>query len=65
VQRTIVAGIVAMARKIGVGLIAEYVEDAETLEVLRDLGVTMAQACHIGRPAPGVGARPVSPQIAR
>ena len=30
VQRTIVAGIVAVARKIGVGVIAEYVEDAET-----------------------------------
>ena len=65
VQRTIVAGIVAVARKIGVGVIAEYVEDAETLEVLRDLGVTMAQGYHIGRPAPWVGARPVSSQIAR
>lgn len=65
VQRTIVAGIVAVARKIGVGVIAEYVEDAETLEVLRDLGVTMAQGYHIGRPAPWVGASPVSSQIAR
>jgi diguanylate cyclase (GGDEF)-like protein/PAS domain S-box-containing protein len=65
VQRTIVAGIVAVARKIGVGVIAEYVEDAETLLVLRDLGVTMAQGYHIGRPAPWVGARPVPTQIAR
>ncbi len=64
VQRTIVAGIVAVARKIGVGVIAEYVEDAETLEILRNLGVTMAQGYHIGRPAPWVGRRSAS-QIAR
>lgn len=49
-QRTIVAGIVAVARQIGVSVIAEYVEDAETLAVLRDLGVTHAQGYHVGRP---------------
>lgn len=51
-QRTIVAGIVAVARQIGVSVIAEYVEDAVTLEVLRDLGVTHVQGYHVGRPAP-------------
>ncbi|MAA97882.1 MAG: hypothetical protein CMN86_06255 [Stappia sp.] len=49
-QRTIVAGIVAVARQIGVSVIAEYVEDARTLEVLRELGVTHAQGYHVGRP---------------
>ncbi|MBL6430748.1 MAG: EAL domain-containing protein [Alphaproteobacteria bacterium] len=53
VQRTIVAGIVAVARKIDVAVIAEYVEDAETLEILRDLGVTMAQGYHVGALRPG------------
>ncbi|SDT93695.1 PAS domain S-box-containing protein/diguanylate cyclase (GGDEF) domain-containing protein [Stappia sp. ES.058] len=65
VQRTIVAGIVAVARKLGIGVIAEYVEDAETLAILRDLGVTMAQGYYIGRPAPWVGARPMPSQLAR
>lgn len=55
-QQTIVAGIVAIARKIGVGVIAEYVEDRQTLEVLRDLGVTQVQGYHVGKPAPWVGA---------
>jgi diguanylate cyclase (GGDEF)-like protein/PAS domain S-box-containing protein len=50
-QRTIVAGIVAVARQIGVSVIAEYVEDLKTLEVLRDLGVTHAQGYHVGRPS--------------
>lgn len=54
-QQTIVAGIVAIARKIGVGVIAEYVEDEETLDVLRGLGVTQVQGYHVGKPAPWVG----------
>ena len=54
-QQTIVAGIVAIARKIGVGVIAEYVEDEKTLDMLRGLGVTQVQGYHIGKPAPWVG----------
>lgn len=54
VQQTIVAGIVAVARKIGVEVIAEYVEDARMLETLRRLGVTAVQGYHIGRPEPWV-----------
>ena len=63
-QRTIVAGIVAVARQIGVSVIAEYVEDARTLEVLRELGVTHAQGYHVGRPTlwvEGRGAREQTP----
>lgn len=52
VQRTIVAGIVAIAEKLGVGVIAEYVGDQQTLDVLRELGVTHAQGYHIGEPKP-------------
>ncbi|WP_417769628.1 putative bifunctional diguanylate cyclase/phosphodiesterase [Stappia sp.] len=54
-QQTIVAGIVAIARKIGVGVIAEYVEDEEALDVLHGLGVTQVQGYHVGKPAPWVG----------
>ncbi|MBA5779194.1 EAL domain-containing protein [Stappia sp. F7233] len=50
VQRTIVAGIVAVARKLGIEVIAEFVEDGETLAMLRHLGVTHAQGYFIGRP---------------
>jgi len=32
--------------------IAEFVEDAETLEMLRSIGVDCAQGFHIGRPTP-------------
>ncbi|MGZ6697837.1 MAG: EAL domain-containing protein, partial [Solirubrobacteraceae bacterium] len=32
--------------------IAEGVEDAETLELLRGYGVDYAQGYHLGRPAP-------------
>ena len=36
----------------GLQTIAEGVEDAETLELLRELGVDYAQGFHLGRPAP-------------
>jgi EAL domain-containing protein (putative c-di-GMP-specific phosphodiesterase class I) len=37
--------------------VAEGVEDEETLQTVRELGVTHAQGYHIGRPAlpPGAG----------
>lgn len=50
VQQTIVAGIVAVAEVMQVRVVAEYVEDRETLEVLRDLGVSLVQGFYIGRP---------------
>ena len=54
-QQTVVAGLVAIAAKLGVGVIAEYVETAEMQAVLRDLGVTQVQGYHVGRPTPWVG----------
>lgn len=50
VQRTIVAGIVAVANKLGIEVTAEFVEDRETMEILRELGVTFAQGYFVGKP---------------
>ena len=36
----------------GIEMVAEGVEDEETLELLREHGVTYAQGYHLGRPAP-------------
>ncbi len=35
--------------------VAEYVEDEETLEILKKIGVTLAQGYHIGRPSEKIG----------
>ncbi len=52
VQQTIVAGIVAVAEAMRIRVVAEFVEDEETLSVLRDLGVSLVQGYHIGMPVP-------------
>ena len=41
-----------IARGLGKRTIAEFVEDAETLELLRGMGVDFAQGFHIAKPAP-------------
>jgi PAS domain S-box-containing protein len=51
-NRHVVNAIVSLARGFGQQTIAEGVEDAETLELLRDCGVDFAQGFYIGRPAP-------------
>ncbi|MBJ7472284.1 MAG: EAL domain-containing protein, partial [Solirubrobacteraceae bacterium] len=43
--------IVDVAQGMGLKTIAEFVEDAETLDLLRTYGVDYAQGFHIGRPA--------------
>ena len=43
--------IVSLARAFGQQTIAEGVENAETVEVLREYGVDYAQGYHFGRPA--------------
>jgi diguanylate cyclase (GGDEF)-like protein len=45
-----VKAIVQIARGLGKTTIAEYVQDDETAEMLRDYGVDMAQGFHLGRP---------------
>jgi EAL domain-containing protein (putative c-di-GMP-specific phosphodiesterase class I) len=51
-SRAVVSGIVALAAGFGQRTIAEGVENATTLRLLRELGVDLAQGFHIGKPAP-------------
>jgi len=59
----VVRAMVELSRGFGIGCTAEYVEDENTLELLREFGVTYAQGFHIARPFPApqpgttVGAR--------
>jgi diguanylate cyclase (GGDEF)-like protein/PAS domain S-box-containing protein len=52
IDERIVAAIVSVAQCRGMRTIAEGVEDAATLELLRTYGVDYAQGYHIARPAP-------------
>jgi PAS domain S-box-containing protein len=56
----LVKSIVYLARGFGHQTIAEGVEDAETLALLRVYGVDYAQGFHIGRPAPAVARNPLA-----
>ena len=50
VDRLFVRAIVQLADGLGIGTVAEFVEDEETLALLEALGVEMAQGYHLGRP---------------
>jgi diguanylate cyclase (GGDEF)-like protein/PAS domain S-box-containing protein len=52
VDREIVKAIVALALAVGRRTVAEFVPDQETLELLAELGVDLAQGFHVGRPRP-------------
>jgi len=52
VDREIVKAIVALARAAGRRTVAEFVSDQDTLELLAELGVDLAQGFHVGRPRP-------------
>jgi EAL domain-containing protein (putative c-di-GMP-specific phosphodiesterase class I) len=47
-----VQSIVLIARGLGVRTVAEGVEDAAALRLLREYGVDRAQGWHLGAPAP-------------
>jgi len=49
-SRHVVQALVALAKDFGVQTVGEGVEDAETLELLAQLGVDYAQGYHIARP---------------
>jgi diguanylate cyclase (GGDEF)-like protein/PAS domain S-box-containing protein len=51
-DQLLIRAAVDIARGLGKKTIAEYVGDAETVELLRELGVDYAQGFHIGRPGP-------------
>ena len=48
----VVKAVVALARGFDLKTVAEGVEDAETLVLLGELGVDLAQGYHIARPGP-------------
>ena len=48
--RDMIQSIVDLSRKQGITTIAENIEDAETAELLRDMGVNWGQGYHFGRP---------------
>jgi EAL domain-containing protein (putative c-di-GMP-specific phosphodiesterase class I) len=51
-SRLVVEAVVALARGFDLRTVAEGVEDAGTLKMLREYGVHYAQGYHIGRPGP-------------
>ncbi len=51
-SRHVIQAVLALARDFQVVTVAEGVEDADTLELLRELGVDFAQGYHLGHPAP-------------
>ncbi len=51
-DQLVVKAMVDIARGMGMKTIAEFVEDAETVEMLRRLGVDYSQGYHHGRPEP-------------
>jgi EAL domain-containing protein (putative c-di-GMP-specific phosphodiesterase class I) len=51
-DRTMVEGIVTLAGGLGMTTIAEFVGNASTVDVLRELGVDRGQGYHLGEPAP-------------
>ena len=52
VDRRVVTSIAAVADTFGMQTVAEGVEDAETLEALREVGIDLVQGYHLGRPGP-------------
>ena len=52
VDKHLVRAMIHLARGLGKQTIAEFVEDQETLDLLRELGADCAQGFHIGRPRP-------------
>ncbi len=64
-DQALVKSIVTVAHSLGKLTIAEGVEDAATLELLRAYGVEYAQGFHIGRPAPILHDRTAEPDRAR
>jgi diguanylate cyclase (GGDEF)-like protein/PAS domain S-box-containing protein len=62
----LVQTLVQLAHGLGKHTVAEYVEDAETLELVRRLGVDFAQGYHVGRPSPAAAllAQGVAPRVA-
>ncbi len=50
-DRTVIMGLVTIARELKIKTIAEYIESAEIMESVKGLGVDFAQGFYIGRPS--------------
>lgn len=50
--RALVGGVAELAHGLGLRLVAEGIEDAETLRIVAELGCDLAQGFHIARPMP-------------
>jgi EAL domain-containing protein (putative c-di-GMP-specific phosphodiesterase class I) len=53
-NQQVVAALVQIAHSLNKTTVAEYVEDAATLQAVRALGVDFVQGYHLGRPAAGL-----------
>ncbi|WP_457746403.1 EAL domain-containing protein [Sulfurimonas sp.] len=51
-NRTITRAIVNLAKTLGIKTVAEYVEDEEIYEIIKNCGIDYAQGYYIGRPSP-------------
>lgn len=47
----LVAAVTDMGHALGIEITAEFVENAQTMDLLKNMGVDHAQGYHIGRPA--------------
>ena len=52
VDRSMVESMNQVAKVLGIATVAEYVENEQTLTLLREIGVDYAQGYHIGKPHP-------------
>ncbi|MGN6687961.1 MAG: putative bifunctional diguanylate cyclase/phosphodiesterase [Actinomycetales bacterium] len=57
VDRFIVESVVDLAHRLGLLLVAEGIEEAGQLAVLRELGIDLAQGWHLGKPQPLLSVR--------
>jgi len=51
-DRVFIEGIVNVAKKMGIKTIAEFIENENVLEVVKDLGIDYAQGYYLGKPEP-------------
>jgi len=52
IDRSMVESIANVAQVIGINTVAEFVENAETLALLNEMGVNFSQGYHIHKPCP-------------
>ncbi|OAN49924.1 signal transduction protein [Paramagnetospirillum marisnigri] len=59
-DRIMVEHVHSMARRFGMITIAEFVEDEETMDLLREMGINLCQGFHISTPKPVEKLRPIT-----